>query len=217
VGDLAAAAAESAAAGAECVHFHVRDAEGAESLEPEAVARCVRAVRARSGVPVGVSTGAWIAPDPALRHRLVAGWAAWPDFVSVNFDEAGAVALARLLAGRGVAIEAGLATRRAAEVLIESGLGTACLRVLLEPAEPALEQALAAVADIEARLDAARVALPRLLHGVDSTAWPLMDHAARRGYSTRIGFEDTIRRPDGELAASNAELVRIARARSVSR
>jgi uncharacterized protein (DUF849 family) len=36
--------------------------------------------------------------------------------------------------------------------------------------------------------------------------------AARRRYETRTGFEDTLRLPDGSLAASNADLVRAARA-----
>jgi uncharacterized protein (DUF849 family) len=213
VGDLASAAADSAAAGAECVHFHIRDEDGAESLDAEAAARCIRAVRARAAVPVGVSTGAWIVPDPGLRHRLVSGWSVWPDFASVNFDEAGAVALAHLLAGHGVAVEAGLSSLRAVDVLVESGLAATCLRVLLEPPEVALAKALATVAVLEARLDRAGVTAPRLLHGADATTWPILDHAAAHGHATRIGFEDTIRRPDGALAGSNAELVRIARGR----
>lgn len=33
--------------------------------------------------------------------------------------------------------------------------------------------------------------LPRVLHGVDATARQFIDEAIRRGYGTRIGFEDT--------------------------
>jgi uncharacterized protein (DUF849 family) len=54
----------------------------------------------------------------------------------------------------------------------------------------------------------------RLLHGVDATAWPLLQEAARRGYDARIGLEDTLRLPGGELAGDNLELVRAARASS---
>ena len=52
---------------------------------------------------------------------------------------------------------------------------------------------------------------PRLLHGLGHCAWHLVELAARRRYDTRIGFEDTLRLPDGSLAGSNAELVRAAR------
>jgi uncharacterized protein (DUF849 family) len=52
---------------------------------------------------------------------------------------------------------------------------------------------------------------PRLLHGLGHCAWRLVDLAARRGYDTRIGFEDTLRLPDGSTAAGNADLVRAAR------
>jgi uncharacterized protein (DUF849 family) len=52
---------------------------------------------------------------------------------------------------------------------------------------------------------------PRLLHGLGHCAWHLIDLAARRRYDTRMGFEDTLRLPDGSLARSNAELIHAAR------
>jgi uncharacterized protein (DUF849 family) len=48
---------------------------------------------------------------------------------------------------------------------------------------------------------------PRLLHGEGPTCWPLVEHAGRLGLATRIGLEDVTAGPDGESAASNAELV----------
>jgi uncharacterized protein (DUF849 family) len=57
------------------------------------------------------------------------------------------------------------------------------------------------------------VRAPRLLHGVNATAWPLVDAASARGYATRIGFEDTLKLPGGETAPGNGELVRAALAR----
>jgi uncharacterized protein (DUF849 family) len=48
---------------------------------------------------------------------------------------------------------------------------------------------------------------------VNATAWPLLDAAGARGYSTRIGFEDALTLPDGTVAAGNGELVRAALAR----
>ena len=71
----------------------------------------------------------------------------------------------------------------------------------------ALDAALRTVEEIEAVLDAGGVDLPRLLHGLDHTAWPLIGTAAARGYDTRIGFEDTLTLPDGTPAPTNAALV----------
>jgi uncharacterized protein (DUF849 family) len=52
-----------------------------------------------------------------------------------------------------------------------------------------------------------------LLHGMNATAWPLVDAAGARGYGTRIGFEDTLTLPNGEVARGNGDLVRVAHAR----
>jgi hypothetical protein len=49
---------------------------------------------------------------------------------------------------------------------------------------------------------------PVLLHGEDGGAWPVLRLAGRLGLATRIGAEDTLFLPNGERAASNAELVR---------
>jgi uncharacterized protein (DUF849 family) len=210
--ELAAAAGEAAVAGAQAVHFHVRGADGRESLAPADVAAAVTEVRAR-GVPFGVSTGAWIIPDPAERLAVVRRWTVLPDFASINFDESGAAELASLLLERGVGIEAGVANRFAAEQLAASGLAERCLRVMFEPREQATADALAAVAGAEAVLDQAGVRCPRLLHGVDRTAWTLVDAARAKGYATRIGFEDSVTLPNGRPAKSNGELVRAALAR----
>jgi uncharacterized protein (DUF849 family) len=194
------------------IHVHVRDARGAESLAPDDVARTIEALRrAVPGIPVGVSTGAWILPDTELRHRTVSAWTLQPDYASVNFDEPGADRLATLLLSRGTGIEVGLSKAVAVERLVRSGLAPRCLRVLIEPQAQQIDVSLGAIAEIEAALDAAAVRLPRLLHGIDRTAWTLITVAATRGYDTRIGFEDTLTLPDGSVAASNADLVAAAR------
>jgi uncharacterized protein (DUF849 family) len=54
---------------------------------------------------------------------------------------------------------------------------------------------------------AADSAAPVLLHGLDESCWPLLEHAGVRGVQTRIGLEDTLRLPDGSTAADNAALV----------
>jgi uncharacterized protein (DUF849 family) len=206
---LAAAAAQSARAGADAVHFHVRATDGSESLNAADVARAVAAVR-KLGVPFGVSTGAWIIPDPARRVAAIEAWTTFPDFASINFDEAGAAELGVCLLERAVSIEAGVANAFAAQQLVRSGLADHCLRIMFEPREQITADAMASVAQAEAVLDEALVRAPRLLHGVDATAWPLVSAARARGYDTRIGFEDTLTLPDGRPAGDNGELVRAA-------
>ena len=210
---LAAEAQAAVAAGAGALHVHVRDSAGQECLAAADVRRTVLALRAACpGVPLGVSTGAWIVPDTERRLALLERWDVVPDYASVNFDEDGALAVVDLLNGKGVMVEAGLATIAAAETFVGSGRSAACLRVLIEPGEPTIAAAQATVAAIERRLDAAGIGLPRLLHGADATAWPLLQDALARGLDTRIGFEDTLALPNGRPAAGNGALVLAARA-----
>jgi uncharacterized protein (DUF849 family) len=206
---LGVAAAEAVSAGAGAVHFHVRGADHRETLAASDVARAVAELRTH-GVPFGISTGAWIIADPVRRLAAIGEWTALPDFASVNFDEEGAAELASTLLARGIAIEAGLANRFAAAQLVGSGLADRCLRIMFEPREQTVTGAMTSVADAESVLDAAGVRAPRLLHGVDATAWPLVQVAHARGYATRIGFEDTLTLPGGSLAGGNGELVRAA-------
>jgi uncharacterized protein (DUF849 family) len=207
---LAAAAKACVAAGAGTIHFHVRSRDGRESLAAADVARAVTAVRAACrGLPVGISTGEWIEPDPDRRLAQVRRWHVLPDYASVNFHEPGAVEIAEELLELGVGVEAGLSDVGGAEMLVRSSLEDRCLRVLLEPQEQELAAALETVAAVERLLGVA--AAPRLLHGVDATAWPLLEEAGRRGHDARIGLEDTLRLPDGTLAGDNDGLVRAAR------
>lgn len=191
----------------------MRSQDGHESLAASDVARAVSAVRAACrGIPIGVSTGAWIEPDPDRRLARVRRWHVLPDYASVNFGEPGAVEIADELLELGMGVEAGLSNLGGVEELMRTGLEDRCLRVLLEPQEPELLAALETVAAIERLLGAYAPSRPhRLLHGVDATAWPLLREAARRGYEARIGLEDTLRLPEGELAGDNVELVRAAR------
>jgi uncharacterized protein (DUF849 family) len=195
--------------GAGAIHVHVRDAAGQESLAPDDVARALEAIRAACpGTPVGVSTGAWIVPDAGRRQALIRAWEVLPDFASVNLHEAGATDVVRLLADRGVGVEGGVWNAGAARILLESGLAGRCLRILLEPAEEPGDARVTLEA-IERTLG--RAGPSRLLHGLDASAWELVALAARRGYDSRVGFEDVLTLPDGSRAESNADLVAAAR------
>ena len=208
--ELAADGAAAIAAGAEGLHVHPRDEEGFESLAPHDVAATVEALREIVEAAVGITTGAWVIPDPAERLDAVKAWTLVPDFASVNFHEDGAAELATTLLDREVRVEAGLMTPAAAEVLVASGLADRLERILIEPQEHDLDEAIATVDAIESVLDGVASDVPRLLHGHQGTTWDLLAEAARRGYDARIGFEDTIRMADDSRAHDNADMVRAA-------
>jgi uncharacterized protein (DUF849 family) len=209
---LARDAAAVVAAGADAVHLHVKDADGADTLNGAALADVLVAVRAAApGLPAGVTTGAWAAPDPAERVALVRGWPVLPDFASVNWHEDGAEDVAAALLDRGVGVEAGIWHSRAAEVWNGSRHRDACLRVLVELPDRGDDVATAARAERLVAL-VSGAGRPVLLHGEGAGCWPLVELAARRGLATRIGLEDTLVLPDGSPAPDNAALVRAARA-----
>ncbi|KAB8141350.1 hypothetical protein F8S13_19840 [Chloroflexia bacterium SDU3-3] len=213
--ELADAAWAAVDAGAQAIHMHPRGAAGHQSLAAADVGAALLAVHAACpGVPVGVSTLFSILPDVEARRAAVASWRELPDFASVNFSEPGAGELCAALADLGVAVEAGIDSAAAAEAYVRWGLAGACLRVLIEPGEPTLHGAMATIAQIEAALDYAADRTPRLLHGQDATAWPVLDLALARGYSTRIGLEDVLDLPGGALAQDNAALIAEARRRA---
>jgi uncharacterized protein (DUF849 family) len=202
-------------AGADAVHLHVKDADGADTLLPSELAAVLPAVRAAApGLPVGVTTGAWAEPDPDARAALIEAWTALPDFASVNWHEAGAERVAAALLDRGVGVEAGLWHAEAVRAWLESPLRGRCLRVLVElpddarAAEDADELLTLLGTDGLGRTSGG---IPVLLHGEDRSAWPVLRIAARRGLATRIGLEDALELPDGSRAPDNASLVAAAR------
>jgi uncharacterized protein (DUF849 family) len=213
--EMAAAAKEAVAAGAGAAHFHVRAADGRESVDADDVARAVQAVRAAiPGIPFGVSTGLWMVRNARERQEKVTAWKTLPDFASVNFNEEGGIALAELLLAKGLGVEAGMGSVLATEKFLESKLALRCRWVLLEPEQQEMDAAVAVVEKIEALLRGAGIALPIILHGLNRTAWDFIEVAAQRGYGTRIGFEDVLTLPDGSQAPSNAALVAEALRRS---
>jgi uncharacterized protein (DUF849 family) len=205
---LAEEARGAVAAGAACLHFHVRDAQGRESIAAADVSACINAVRAACpGVPLGVSTGAWILGDAEARLAAVKAWSVLPDYVSINLREDGAFALAELVLGMGIGIEAGVWDAADVDLLVQSELAPRCLRILMEPMEHAAPGAIANAQAMLAALAAANVAAPRLLHGVEAAAWPVLAFARQHGHDTRIGFEDVLILPDCTPAPSNAALI----------
>ena len=210
VEELARDAVACVAAGARAIHLHPRDSDGRERLDPQIVDQVVVAVRDACGVAVGVSTGAWIEPDLDRRLELVRAWAA-PDYASVNLSEPGAGEVMKALIEAGIGIEAGVWSVEDAERLAATGLGSRVTRILVEPVALAPETAVEVVEEIHGALDGLGLTAPRLQHGDGEATWVLLSDAVRRGFDTRIGFEDTLYRPNGEQATGNEVLVRAAR------
>jgi uncharacterized protein (DUF849 family) len=208
------------AAGAGSLHIHPRDASGAETLEPAAVAEAVHAIRvAAPRVELSVTTGLWIAGED--RMRQIAGWTERPDLCSVNFSEPGWEPLIALLSERGIEVEAGIATVEDAEALAASGLveswgagsrgrGRRHLpvrRVLVEVEDGDDDAAVERAAAIDRVLDRAAIPTPRLHHGFGPPTYAVIDAALARGHDVRIGLEDVLVLRDGSVAAGNAALV----------
>ncbi len=203
--ELAADAAAVVELGVTALHVHPRDAAGLEVLAGPEVATAVSVIRAAvPGVEIGVTTGAWIQPDPVRRAELVAGWAGLaagrPDTASVNVHEDGWREVCAALHSAGIAIELGVFHVPAAQILRANGIPPGVVRVLAEVrAGDRPDPLLGALSWTE---------LPILLHGQDDGAWPVLGEALRLGLSTRIGLEDCLHRPDGTTTLGNADLVR---------
>lgn len=195
-------------AGADEIHVHPRDAEGAESLEPQVVHPLLERLRAEiPGTPISVTTALSAEPDPWRRYDLVQRWGQLPDSATVNLHEPGSMEVVRLLLDRRVRVEAGVWTVDAARILAVTGISESVAAVLVEPMQATTEEALANASSIDSVLDRAGIELPRMLHGHDDTTWPILDAAVAAGRDVRIGLEDTLRTPDGREAEDNAALV----------
>jgi uncharacterized protein (DUF849 family) len=202
---LAEEAVAAHQAGAKAVHMHPKTAHGVDSLLPQHVDAAVDAVRhAAPGLPLGVTTGYWALPDADARLRAVDGWTVLPDFASVNWHEPGSEDLARLLLSKGLGVEVGIFHAKAAESWAASEMAQHCMRVMIELQA---DGEIATADDLLSQVMAVGSPAPVLLHGLDESCWPLLEHAGVRGVQTRIGMEDTLRMPDGSTAVDNAALV----------
>jgi len=207
--ELAAAARAARLAGAGAFHVHPRDAAGAQTLKPEYVLASVAAVRAATGLPVGVTTGIWtVDGDVRRRLELVAGWtgADRPDYASINMNEPGIEALADLLTSLGIEIEAGVWTAEDARVLGASGFRDRIRWVLMEPEEETPAAAVRNAAAAAAELARLGIAARQVRHGYGTATWDVLRAALADGQDIRIGLEDTTVLPDGKVAAGNGDL-----------
>jgi uncharacterized protein (DUF849 family) len=206
--ELAAEARAAVDAGARALHLHPYDEDRRETLEAEACAAALRAVRATCpGIPVSLSTSADIEPDPERRLALVAAWTELPELVTANQGEEGITDLCELLIERGIGIEAGLLSLDDAHSFVASGLAPRCVRAMVEPLGEEPEAALAEAEAIETALADAGVILQQVHHGDGIASWAVNRRGAARGHGIRTGLEDTPVLPDGSEASGNGELV----------
>ena len=198
--ELAADAIAVRHAGAFAVHVHPRDDRGAQTMGARECDAAVAAIRAAvPGLPIGLSTSEAIDPDPFARAAAFSVWRLRPDFVSVNIAELGWAGIVRAALHAGMGVEAGLATPADAEALADSPFTHQVVRALVE-VEGGAEQA-AAISQLVPD------AVPQLWHGYGERTWEVVSAAAAAGFDVRVGLEDVLVMPDGQLAADNAELV----------
>jgi uncharacterized protein (DUF849 family) len=208
---LAADAGIAANLGFFSVHLHPRDDAGRESLKENWVGAAVSAIReATPGIEIGVSTGAWIQPDLTERIAAINSWKVLPDVASANLFEYGADKVIQCLPAKGIGVEAGLATLRDAQILVQLGLADRCRRILVEVHGRTPEDAVRSALEIEQFLNSKNIAAPQLHHSYEQATWAVIRAGFERGHSIRIGLEDTEVLPTGSLATSNEELFRAA-------
>ena len=130
--------------------------------------------------------------------------------MTANQGEAGIAELCDFLIGRGVGIEAGLLTLADASLFVSTGIANRCVRVLVEPLDAEPAAALAHAEAMEKVLLDAAIDLEQVHHGDGLATWHVMARAVARGYGIRAGLEDSTVLPDGQLAAGNGALVRVA-------
>ena len=208
--ELAADARACQQAGAGAFHLHPRDPAGSQTLEPEHVLAAVAAVRAATGLPVGVTTGIWVTGgDTSRRLDLVAGWTGpdRPDYASVNLNEPGLEELSDLLTSLGIGLEAGVWTPDDARLLGASGFRDRIQRVLMEPTDRDPAAAVATAAGAAAELARLGLTARQVRHGYALATWDVLSAALADGQDIRVGLEDTTVLPDGAPAAGNADLV----------
>ena len=208
--ELAAEARAAQLAGAGAFHLHPRDAAGAQTLAPERVLASVAAVRAATGLPVGVTTGIWtVDGDVRRRLELVSGWTGpdRPDYASINMNEPGIDELADLLTSLGIGIEPGVWTVEDARLLGTIGFRDRILWVLMEPEESGSAEAVATAAEAAAELARLGITARQVRHGYGRATWDVLRASIADGQDIRVGLEDTTVLPDGSVAAGNGDLV----------
>ena len=206
--ELAREAFAAVDAGAKSLHLHAYNSRGQETLEAKPCAAALQAVRsACPGIPISLTTSASIEPDPAKRELLISAWTELPDLVTANMGEERILELCELLMEWDVGIEAGLLSLNDAQIFVQSGIASRCVRAMVEPLNPYPDDAVALAEAIEQALADGGVKIEQVHHGDGIASWAVNRRAVARGHGIRTGLEDTPVLPDGRTASGNGELV----------
>lgn len=207
--ELARDAARVVALGVAELHVHPRDAQSLETLDPDATAAALAAIRrAVPGIPVGLSTREGIRGDACRGFPQMEAWQVLPDYVSVNLSEADASDVIDLMTAKEIGVEAGLASTADARKFVSLASAKDCLRILVEiDFEKTVANALALADEMIGIVRQNGSDLPILLHGFDQTMWPLYRKSRALGVDARLGFEDGLTLPDGRIAADNPAII----------
>jgi uncharacterized protein (DUF849 family) len=218
--DIARAAAECAAAGATLLHLHVRDEAGQHSLDPRHYREAIEAVRREAGpaliVQISTEAGGRFAPTQQmalvreLRPQAVS--VAMREILPDDAVEAEATAFYAWLRQERISVQHILYSPAEAERFVER-----VRRGVIATERP---HALFVLSGSQADKPAEPAALLPF-YNVWPADWPFsvcafgssesrcMALAASLGGHVRVGFENNLQLPNGMLAASNADLVRI--------
>jgi len=221
--EIAAAAAECAAAGAAMVHVHARRPDGTSTQDPAVYAEIIAKVRARCGIIVQISTGGAVGMTAEER---IAPVRLGPEMAtlsmgSVNFgDDVFLNTPADMRHFLHVMREAGVVPEFE---IFDSGMLTTLNRWIRRGIVPPAPLHVDLVLGVPGGMAGTPAALQFLLGDLPAGAsWTVAGIGAAQltlgalaiplGGHVRVGFEDNIFYHKGELATSNAQLVaRIAR------
>ena len=210
-GQIAQDAKSAIVAGARSVHVHAFDDDGKETLDGNACAEVLRAIRRVSpGTSISLTTSAAIENDPARRLAIISSWTELPDLITANQGEEGIIPLCELLLSRGVELEAGLLSADDARKFVAAPRHLRWRRVLIEPLDADPDEAIRHAGEMEDILLAGAIELEQVHHGYGVACWAVNQRAIARGHGIRTGLEDVTVLPDGQVAESNAQLVQTA-------
>jgi uncharacterized protein (DUF849 family) len=195
--ELAADARSVRAAGAAELHVHVRDRAGAETLDRDAAAACLTAIR--EAVPACRWASARAHGSCRVVARDIGTCARGPSFRTIARSTSRNRTELRSL----TCCTRTASALRPARFICDVAFST-CLRVLIEMTGNDAAEAVP-------RRDRLRAAARRGLQTADPAArgrGRKCLQAARLGCATWVGFEDGLQLRDGTLAENNAALVR---------
>jgi len=216
--ELAQDAAACLAAGASVLHLHVRDAAGRHSLSPELYADAIAAVRRAVGDALVIQITTEAVGRYAPEEQMAAVRAVRPEAVSLALrelapgeaDKAGFAAFMAWLQDEGIAPQIILYDRQDVDRLLQwaadgvlDAAATSALFVLGRYAEGQRSNPV----DLLAFLGVGPVPFRDWMvcaFGPNEPRCAAL--AGLLGGHVRVGFENNLHRPDGRLAASNAEL-----------